>query len=127
MYKMTMAAAVLMMSASVALAGGECSRSKGAKACPASGSTVTGEVTAVDAAAGKISVKDAKGVVTDWTVPTDAKLMCPGKKDAGLAEIAVGSTVTVCYTEADGVKVVKSVKAAKKAKAAKKVKKAAAA
>jgi Cu/Ag efflux protein CusF len=116
-----LAGMVVMLGASVALAGAECTRSKAAKTCPANGATVTGEVTAVDAAAGKISIKDAKGVVTDWTVPADAKIMCPGKKDAGLAGIAVGSMVTVCYTETGGVKVVKSVKLkpAKKAKAVK--------
>jgi Cu/Ag efflux protein CusF len=106
MRKVMFAAMAMMVTAGVAMATGS---GKGGASC-AKMPSMTGEVTAVDAAAGKISLKDAKGVVADWTVPADAKVVKPGKKGATLADVAVGDTVTVCYEEAAGVKTVKSVK-----------------
>ena len=116
MRKILVTVMAVMVSAGVALAG---STSKG-KSC-AKMPSITGEVTAVDTAAGKISIKDPKGNVTEWLVAPDAKVMVSvkGKKTATLADVAVGDAVTLCYEETNGVKTVKSVKAKapKKAKA----------
>jgi|SRR5208283_83003 len=73
--------------------------------------SVTGEVTAVDAAAKSVTVKGKKG---DMTLMADEKM---------LKDVKVGDKVTAKYTEQDGKMVAKSVKKAK-TKAEKKAKKA---
>jgi Cu/Ag efflux protein CusF len=114
MRKVLMTAMTVMLVAGVAMAEG--AKGKGGK-----NSQMTGEVTAVDAAAGKLSIKDAKGVVTEVMVPADAKVFKPGKKGATLADVMVGDMVTIGSAELNGVKTVKSVKVRppKKAKAEK--------
>jgi hypothetical protein len=118
MRKVLIAAMALMVSAGVALA----ADAPKSKACSKSQS-ITGEVTAVDAAKGEISLKDLKGVVSVYLIPATAKVVMPGKgkKGATLADIVPGDTVTVCYEGADAAKVIKTlkVKHAKKVKAKK--------
>jgi Cu/Ag efflux protein CusF len=84
------------------------------KAEPAKVKQVTGEVTAVDAAANSVTVKGKKA---EMTISADEKM---------LKDIKVGDKVTVKYTEKDGKNVAKSVKkaAAKAAPAPKAEKKA---
>ncbi len=67
------------------------------KKAPAKVQQVTGDVTAVDAKAGTITVKGKNGEVT---VAVDAK-----------TAVKVGDKVTAKYTEVDGKNVAKSVKA----------------
>jgi thioredoxin-dependent peroxiredoxin len=92
-----------------------------AKAAPAKVKQVTGDVAAVDAKAGTITVKGKKG---DTTVATDAKTkIMMGKDVKAIADVKVGDKVTVKFSEADGKMTAKSVaiKAAeKKAEPAKK-------
>lgn len=80
-----------------------------------------GTVAAVDVAGGKLSVKDKKGAVTEFTVTADAKIK-KGGKPATLADVMVNDSVTVGYEMNGDQKVVKSVmvKAAKAAAPAKK-------
>ena len=59
MRKVLMTAMTVMLVAGVAMAEG--AKGKGGK-----NSSMTGEVTAVDVAAGKLSIKDAKGFIKDW-------------------------------------------------------------
>ena len=91
------------------------------KAAPAKVKQVTGDVAAVDAKAGTITVKGKKG---DTTVATDAKTkIMMGKDVKAIADVKVGDKVTVKFSEADGKMTAKSVaiKAAeKKAEPAKK-------
>jgi len=54
--------------------------------------SVSGSVEAVDAAAGKLSVKDKKGAVVELVVAADAKIKRSGKA-ATLAEVMVGDKV----------------------------------
>lgn len=109
MRKVLMTAVAVMMVAGIAAAeGGTCPKS--AKGSKGKACNVSGEVVAVDAAAGKLSIKDAQGVVTDFAVTADSKIMKPGKKGATLADVAVGDNVTVMSLEKDGVKTVKQVK-----------------
>jgi Cu/Ag efflux protein CusF len=92
-----------------------------AKAAPVKVKQVTGDVAAVDAKAGTITVKGKKG---DTTVATDAKTkIMMGKDVKAIADVKVGDKVTVKFSEADGKMTAKSVaiKAAeKKAEPAKK-------
>jgi Cu/Ag efflux protein CusF len=91
------------------------------KAAPAKVKQVTGDVAAVDAKAGTITVKGKKG---DTTVATDAKTkIMMGKDVKAIADVKVGDKVTVKYSEADGKMTAKSVAikmAEKKAEPAKK-------
>jgi Cu/Ag efflux protein CusF len=62
--------------------------------------SVTGEVTAVDAAAKTITLKAKKGeVVISVVEKTSIK---EGKEKKSLADVKAGDKVTVKYTEADG-------------------------
>jgi len=97
-------AVATVLCAGVAMAGGT-----GGKSCPKK-PTITGEVTAINAATGKITIKGAKDAVSEWTVPATAKIQKPGKKGATLADLVVGDTVTICYEEANNVKTVNTVK-----------------
>ena len=75
---------------------------------------MTGDVAAVDAKAGTITVKGKKG---DTTVATDAKTkIMMGKDVKAIADVKVGDKVTVKFSEADGKMTAKSVaiKAAEK-------------
>ncbi|MEK7475135.1 MAG: hypothetical protein AAB152_05815 [Candidatus Coatesbacteria bacterium] len=107
MRKVLMTAMTVVLVTGVAMADGakEKPKGKGGKH-----SAVTGEVTAVDAAGGKLGIKDAKGVATEVAIPADAKIVKPGKKGATLADVVVGDSVVVMSMETDGVKTVKSVK-----------------
>lgn len=104
MRKVMLATMAVMLCAGVAMA--EAGKSKACSKKP----SATGEVTAIDAAAGKLTIKGPKDAVSDWTIPAGVKIAKPGKKDATLADIAVGDTVTVCFDEANGVKTVTSIK-----------------
>ena len=94
------------------------------KAAPVKVKQVTGDVTAVDAKAGTITVKGKKG---DTTVATDAKTkIMMGKDVKALADVKVGDKVMVKFSEADGKMTAKSVaikSAEKKAEPAKTEKK----
>ena len=57
-------------------------------------SKLMGVVTAVDAAAGKLSIKTKKGGAKDFAVAADARIM-RGATKATLAEVAVNDEVTV--------------------------------
>jgi len=86
--------------------------------------SVSGTVEAVDAAAGKLSIKDKKGMVKELMVAVDAKIKRAGKV-ATLAEVLVGDRVASAKGEVvNGVPTLKKleVKAAKaiKKEAAKK-------
>ncbi len=80
---------------------------KAAKKAPAKVKQVTGEVTAVDAAANTLTVKGKKGEVA---LATDDKTMVKvGKEKKALADVKAGDKVTVKYTEADGKNTAKSI------------------
>jgi Cu/Ag efflux protein CusF len=85
---------------------------------------IMGEVTAVDAAAGTITVKHKKG---DVTISVDAKTkIMAGKEKKAIEDVKAGEKVTVKYKEEDGKNVATGVfikTAAKKAKKAKKAEK----
>ncbi len=102
MRKVMMAAMAVALCAGVAMAEG----AKGGGKKP----SVTGEVTAIDATAGKLTIKAAKDAVSEWTVPAGVKVQKPGKKNATLADVAVGDTITVMYEEANGVKTVNTIR-----------------
>lgn len=80
-----------------------------------------GTAESVDAAAGKLTVKDKAGKTMAFTVGADAKVMKAGKK-AALADVMAGDSVAVMYEGTADAPVVKSVKVTKggKAKADKK-------
>jgi Cu/Ag efflux protein CusF len=68
---------------------------------------VTGEVTAVDAAAKTVTLKHKKGeVVISVEEKTTIK---EGKEKKSLADVKAGDKVTVHYTEADGKMTAKSI------------------
>jgi len=92
---------------------------KAAKPKAAKVMSVSGTVEAVDAAGMKLTVKDKKGVATEFMLTADAKVK-KGGKAATLADVMVGDMATVKYTMNMDQKVVKSVdaKAPKAAKAA---------
>jgi Cu/Ag efflux protein CusF len=69
--------------------------------------SVTGEVTAVDAAAKTVTLKAKKGeVVISVVEKTSIK---EGKEKKSLADVKAGDKVTVKYTEADGKMTAKSI------------------
>lgn len=68
---------------------------------------VTGDVSAVDANAGTITVKEKKGNVV--VSVNDMTQITAGKDKKALADIKAGEKVTVVYTEADGKNTAKSV------------------
>jgi Cu/Ag efflux protein CusF len=69
--------------------------------------SVTGEVTAVDAAAKTVTLKAKKGeVVISVVEKTSIK---EGKEKKSLADVKAGDKVTVRYTEADGKMTAKSI------------------
>jgi Cu/Ag efflux protein CusF len=82
---------------------------------------IMGEVTAVDAAAGTITLKHKKG---DVTISVDAKTkIMAGKEKKSIGDVKAGEKVTVKYKEEDGKNVATGVyikTAAKKAKKAEK-------
>lgn len=78
----------------------------------ASLSKYSGTVESVDAAANKVSVKNKKGEVKDFTIGADAKLTRGGKAIL-LSDIAGGDTVTVSYDGSAGGAMAKSVMVAK--------------
>ncbi len=80
--------------------------------------SVTGEVTAVDAAAKTVTLKAKKGEVT--VSVEDKTSIKEGKEKKTLADLKAGDKVTVKYTEADGKMTAKSIM---KAAAAKKMEK----
>ena len=71
-------------------------------------SKIMGVVTAVDAVAGKLSIKTKKGEAKDFTVAADAHVM-KGKTKATLAEVMVNDDVTVGIETLGDVVTVKSV------------------
>jgi ribosomal protein S1 len=98
------------------------------KKAPAKVKQVTGDVVAVDAKTGAITVKGKKG---DTVVTCDDKTkIMMGKEKKALADVKVGDKVTVKFSEADGKMTAKSIAiktAEKKAEPAKMEKKAEAA
>jgi hypothetical protein len=83
--------------------------------------TCKGVIDSVDAAGGKLAVKNAKAEVVTFTISADVKISINGKK-AALADLVAGQDVAVKYCGAAESMVVKSVSVkvpkAKKAKAA---------
>lgn len=71
-----------------------------------------GTVEAVDAAMGKIMVKDAKGMVMTMSIGAETKIM-KGGKPAVLADIMLGEKVHVAYEGTMDNPMVKSVKVEK--------------
>ncbi len=69
-------------------------------------SKFTGTVDAVDAAAGKVTVKDKKGMTMVMPVGADAKIMKAGKA-AALSDIKAGDRVHIIYEGDMGRPVVK--------------------
>lgn len=77
------------------------------KKAPAKVKQVTGEVTAVDAAAKTLTVKGKAG---DVALTADDKTTVKiGKEKKALGDVKVGDKVTVRYTEMDGKNVAKSI------------------
>lgn len=77
------------------------------KKAPAKVKQVTGEVTAVDAAAKTLTVKGKAG---DVALTADDKTTVKiGKEKKTLADVKVGDKVTVRYAEMDGKNVAKSI------------------
>jgi len=79
-----------------------------AKKEKAKSTQVTGEITAVDAAANTFTVKGRKGDVT-LSVDDKTKIMA-GKEVKTLADLKAGEKVTVKYIETDGKNMAKGVK-----------------
>jgi Cu/Ag efflux protein CusF len=69
---------------------------------------LTGEITAVDATAGTLSVKKGDETVS-LTIGKNCKVVTADKKDATVADLKVGDKVTVVYVEEDGAKVAKKI------------------
>jgi Cu/Ag efflux protein CusF len=69
--------------------------------------SVTGEVTAVDAAAKTVTLKAKKGEVVIAVVEKTS--IKEGKEKKSLADVKAGDKVTVKYTEADGKMTAKSI------------------
>lgn len=77
------------------------------KKAPAKVKQVTGEVTAIDAAAKTLTVKGKAG---DVALTADDKTTVKiGKEKKALGDVKVGDKVTVRYTEMDGKNVAKSI------------------
>ena len=68
----------------------------------------TGEITAVDAKAGALSIKGRHADLT-FTIAKDCKVSTADKKDATVADLKVGDKVTVAYTEEAGTKVAQKI------------------
>jgi len=125
MRRLIMSVVAVLLCCGVALAAEKAAENAGDKAggkaadkaaCPAkkpAKCTINGTVEAVNAAAMKISVKNAKGEVKELVLAADTAIS--GKKVKTLAEIVVGSTVQVKMVG----DVVKSVKVKKLPKPAK--------
>jgi len=77
------------------------------KKAPAKVKQVTGEVTAVDAAAKTLTVKTKKGDV--MLTADDKTAVMAGKEKKALADVKAGDKVTAKYTEMDGKNVAKSI------------------
>ena len=60
---------------------------------------LTGEITAIDAKAGTLSVKKADDTKGNFTVGAKCKVVIKGMENAGIADLKVGDKVTVSYTE----------------------------
>ncbi len=71
-----------------------------------------GTVEAVDAALGRITVKDKKGMSMVMPIAAETRIMKAGKP-AALADITVGETVHVIYEGSMGNPLVKSIKVEK--------------
>ena len=69
----------------------------------------TGEITAVDAAASSLTVKNAKDESKTFKVAADCKIAAGENKDAKLADLKVGDKVIVRYEEAGGAMVAKKI------------------
>jgi hypothetical protein len=80
---------------------------------------VMGVVTAIDAAAGKLSLKNKKGEMKDFMFAADVKVM-KGTAKAAVADIMVNDEVTVATETMGDVVTVKSIKISAPKKAAKK-------
>jgi len=89
---------------------------KEAKAAKAAAAKFAGTAESVDAAAGKLTVKDKAGKAMTFTLGADAKVMKGGKK-AALADIMAGDSLAVTYEGMADAPVIKSVKVMKGAKA----------
>jgi len=77
------------------------------KKAPAKVKQVTGEVTAVDAAAKTLTIKTKKGDV--MLTADDKTAVMAGKEKKALADVKAGDKVTAKYTEMDGKNVAKSI------------------
>lgn len=77
------------------------------KMAPAKVKQVTGEVTAIDAAAKTLTVKGKAGEVA--LTADDKTTVKIGKEKKALTDVKVGDKVTVKYTEMDGKNVAKSI------------------
>ena len=85
---------------------------KAAAAAPAAktaGSTTIGEISALDATAGTLTVKNKRG---EKELKTDAstKVSTASKQDATLADLKVGDKVSVKYETVGGAMIAKTIK-----------------
>ena len=62
----------------------------------------TGAITALDAAKGSVTVKNAKDVEKTFVVTADSKIVTADKAVATLADLKVGDKVKVAFTEDAG-------------------------
>ncbi|MGD0017274.1 MAG: hypothetical protein ABSC38_07150 [Verrucomicrobiia bacterium] len=66
--------------------------------------SATGEIAAVDATAGTLSIKKGEATLS-FTIAKDCKVSTADKKDATVTDLKVGDKVAVGYSEEAGAKV----------------------
>jgi Cu/Ag efflux protein CusF len=70
--------------------------------------SASGEITAVDAKAGTLSIKNKDGVL-NFTIAKDCKISTADKPDATVSDLKVGDKVRVVYSEEAGAKVAQKI------------------
>ena len=83
-------------------------KAEGEKAEKPKAHSLTGEITALDAAAGTLTVKGKSGEKS-FKAAADAKIVAAEKKDATLADLKVGDKVQVSYVEDGGANIAKKI------------------
>ena len=97
-YQVRMIATLSVVAVALAFAGVVRAQEKGAKPAKVK-HELTGDITAVDAKAGTLSVKKADEAKLDLTVGAKCKFVISGVEKAGIADLKVGDKVTVSYFE----------------------------
>ena len=71
--------------------------------------SANGEITALDAKAGTLSIKKHDETVETFMIAKDCKVSTADKKDATVADLKVGDKVTVAYTGEAGAMVAQKI------------------